>query len=178
MFNFFKLKEAVPDWRKKVPTPVYLTDYLKQQLFNLIGAYTQLSLKQKLKHDDSCKVKNFINDFEIKVNALKETDIEPKGWIMLPDELLSSLNYDEKNRVIEILQPFKTLAIYHLKMITSDYDTLIFDVKKHKVLAKEYAEIRKEGGHVSQNREFIAHWIKNISPQWFGIAHFVEDLKL
>jgi hypothetical protein len=178
MFDFFKRKEEIPDWRKKVPPPVYLTDYLKQQLFNLIAGYTQLSVSKTLNQDDSNIVKTFINDFDIKVNSLKETNIEPTGWITLPDVFLSSLNYAEKKRVVEILQPFRELAVTHLKMITSDYDVLMSDVKKHKVLAKEYAEIRKDGGHIKQNREFISYWINNISPQWFGIAHFVEDLKI
>lgn len=178
MFGFFKKKEEVPDWRKKVDPPVYLTDFLKQQLFNFIAAYTQLTITKKLLATDTENVKAFINSLDNKINDLKDTSKEPKGWFTLPGEFFKSLNLSEKKRAIEILQPVQQLAITHLKMVTSDYDKLMTDTIRHKKLSKEYDDIRKEGGHISQNREFVAYWIQTISPQWFGIAHFVDDIKI
>ncbi|MFL5765934.1 MAG: hypothetical protein ACJ77K_18455 [Bacteroidia bacterium] len=178
MFNFFKKKkETVPEWRRKVEKVKNLSGFQESQLMSYIKDVMSLDLISKVKRSENEKLTKFTIDLVQKFEKLRNTEQDPTGWVLLPDKLFENFDSEEKGLIISILKPVEDLSIAYLNTIVEDLPKLMRDIEKHKQLAKQYAEFRAAGGHISQDREFIGEWVRKISPHWFGIAHFLYDIK-
>ena len=183
MFNFFKKnKPEIPKVISNTSLPKVtkkncLTTFQQAQLFKFVDDVVGLDISNKSEATKNIAVHNFISNVIERTVKLKKIEEEQPGWVLLPGKLFESIDEKDKLQIIHLISPMQKLGVNYLKTITPDYDKLMTDIKEAKRMFAQYKEFADKGGHISQNREFIGEWIKTISDQWFGVAHFVYDLQ-
>lgn len=186
MFNFFKKQKkdiTIKQEQKKIDLSKFKTNYLTERqkalLFDFVNDVALLNIQSKVSQNNEVAT-SFINKQLEIIKNLKDIDNHENSWIKPPDTLFEGISDANKTTILQSLTLVQSLATSYLKNIVLDYDKLMLDVKEHKRLAAQAIWFRKNGGHIQQDkqREFIGELIRNISDQWYGIAHLVYDIQI
>jgi hypothetical protein len=154
----------------------YFPEFQKKKFFKFLTEVSNLNILTKLPLNCEERVKNFVKRKLEIIEWVKDIDNQ-NSYLKFSDGF-EEIDLGEKIIILQALIPFQVLTLDFLKQITFDYDMLLSDVQKHKMLDEKGP---KEGVQwikaVMQKREFIGDWERRIGKPWYWLAYFVYEIQ-